>query len=510
MLQPADLKPEDLGDLAQIIPGRDPQLRISIPRIPVSETDLQSRVIPVCEPTLGGNEARYVLDCIESNWISSAGKYIPRFEEAFAEACEARYGIACANGTVALHLALATLGVGPGDEVILPTFTMIATINAVTYTGATPVLDDSEPVTWNVDLNQVADSITPRTRVVMPVHTYGHPVGDEIIKKVAGLLEHRSRASDFVGRFGGDEFILILPETYRAGARTLADHLRVALNSLPYVAPDGASIPLRMSFGAASFPEDGQDAASLIAVADANLYESKRWGGDTVTVRSEPVGGEAVDAQAFSTLDALVSAVDNKDHYTRRHSAQVAERSGAVARALGFSTERQEMLRVAALLHDVGKIGVPDRILRKPGALTLDEIEFMNQHSLIGSMMIAQHLPDLTEVREAVVSHHERWDGAGYPGRLRGTEIPLLGRILGVADAYSAMTTDRPYRAALDPREALAELIKGSGTQFDPEIVQVFVSCLSGGAGSAPVSSCLLYTSPSPRDRQKSRMPSSA
>jgi diguanylate cyclase (GGDEF)-like protein/putative nucleotidyltransferase with HDIG domain len=319
--------------------------------------------------------------------------------------------------------------------------------------------------------------------------TYGHPVGDEIIKKVAGLLEHRSRASDFVGRFGGDEFILILPETYRAGARTLADHLRAALNSLPYMAPDGASIPLRMSFGAASFPEDGQDAASLIAIADANLYESKRWGGDTVTVRSESIGGEAVDAQAFSTLDSLVSAVDNKDHYTRRHSAQVAEQTAAVARALGLSKEQQEMLRVAALLHDVGKIGVPDRILRKPGALTLDEIEFMNQHSLIGSMMIAQHLPDLIEVREAVVSHHERWDGTGYPARLRGTEIPAFGRILGVADAYSAMTTDRPYRAALDAREALAELVKGSGTQFDPEIVRVFVSCLSGGAGSSPLPS---------------------
>jgi len=319
--------------------------------------------------------------------------------------------------------------------------------------------------------------------------TYGHPVGDEIIKRVAGLLQHRSRVSDFVGRFGGDEFVLILPETYRAGARTLAEHLRVALNSLPYVAPDGASIPLRMSFGAASFPEDGQDAASLIAIADANLYESKRWGGDTVTVRSEPVGGEAVDSGAFSTLDALVSAVDNKDHYTRRHSAQVAELTGAVARSLGFAKERQEMLRVAALLHDVGKIGVPDRILRKPGALTREEVEFMNQHSLTGSMMIAQHLPDLTEVREAVVSHHERWDGSGYPAQLRGVSIPLLGRILGVADAYSAMTTDRPYRAALGRREAISELIKGSGTQFDPDVVRVFVSCLSGGAGASPLPS---------------------
>jgi perosamine synthetase len=185
MLKPADLEPQDLGDLANVIPGRDPELRISIPRIPVSETDLQSRVIPVCEPTLGGNEADYVQDCIESNWISSAGKYIPRFEETFARACDARYGVACANGTVALHLALATLGIGPGDEVILPTFTMIATINAITYTGATPVLVDSEPATWNLDLNQVGDKITARTRAVMPVHTYGHPVDMDALWEMA-------------------------------------------------------------------------------------------------------------------------------------------------------------------------------------------------------------------------------------------------------------------------------------------------------------------------------------
>ena len=309
--------------------------------------------------------------------------------------------------------------------------------------------------------------------------TYGHPVGDEIIKRVAGLLQHKSRSSDFVGRFGGDEFILILPETYRAGAATVADHMRAALGSFPYIAPDGASIPLRMSFGAASFPEDGQEAAGLIAVADANLYESKRWGGDKVTVRKEPVSGEAVDSGAFSTLDALVSAVDNKDHYTRRHSAQVAEHTAAIAGSLGFSRQRREALHVASLLHDVGKIALPDRILRKPGALTPEEAEAVKQHSLIGSMMISQHLPDLTEVREAVVSHHERWDGIGYPARLSGPDIPLLGRILAVADAYSAMTTDRPYRAALKIQEAVAELAKGSGTQFDPEVVRVFVACLT-------------------------------
>ncbi|RME73895.1 MAG: DegT/DnrJ/EryC1/StrS family aminotransferase [Chloroflexi bacterium] len=186
MLKPANITPEDLGEeLAAIIPGKDPELSVSIRRIPVSELDLSSRIIPVCEPTLGGNEKKYVLDCLETNWISSAGKYIPAFEEAFAAKCQARYGVACANGTVALHLALATLGLEPGDEVIVPTFTMIATINAVTYTGATPVLIDSEPETWNMDVNQLADKITPRTKAIIPMHTYGHPVDMDPVMELA-------------------------------------------------------------------------------------------------------------------------------------------------------------------------------------------------------------------------------------------------------------------------------------------------------------------------------------
>jgi diguanylate cyclase (GGDEF)-like protein len=309
--------------------------------------------------------------------------------------------------------------------------------------------------------------------------TYGHPIGDQIIRRVATALCNRARASDFVARFGGDEFVLILPEAYRADAKTVADAMRAALAAVPYIAPDGARIPLRMSFGASSYPEDGHDAAALIAVADANLYESKRWGGDTVTVRPEPINGEAVDSRAFSTLDSLVSAVDNKDHYTRRHSAQVAEYAAVIGAALGLDTDQQEALRVASLLHDVGKIGVPDRILRKPGTLSTKELDYMRQHPLLGSMMISQHLPESTDVKDAVATHHERWDGGGYPARLRGADIPILGRILAVADSYSAMTTDRPYRVALGRKEALERLIEGLGTQFDPDVVRAFVPALT-------------------------------
>jgi perosamine synthetase len=165
-----------MAEIAHLIPGPEPPLEVRIPRIPVVEEPATRRIIPVSDCRLDGNELRYVTQCVQSNWISSAGRFVREFEEAFAAAMGCRYGIACSNGTTSLHLALAALGVGPGDEVIIPTFTMIATANAVRYTGATPVLIDAERETWNLDVTQLAARITPRTRGILLVHTYGHPV----------------------------------------------------------------------------------------------------------------------------------------------------------------------------------------------------------------------------------------------------------------------------------------------------------------------------------------------
>ena len=226
MLRPSDITLADLGDeLAATIPGKDPELahpewEFTINRIPVSELDDVREIIPVCEPTLNGNETKYVMECLESNWISSAGKYIAEFEEKFAAECDCQFGVACANGTVALHLGLAALGLGPGDEVILPSFTMIATINAVTYTGATPVLVDNEPCTWNMDVAQVADRITSRTRAILPVHIYGHPVDMDPLMELAdrhGIFvmedaaeahgaEYKGRRAGGLGHAGGFSF----------------------------------------------------------------------------------------------------------------------------------------------------------------------------------------------------------------------------------------------------------------------------------------------------------------
>ncbi|MBW7882548.1 MAG: DegT/DnrJ/EryC1/StrS family aminotransferase [Caldilineaceae bacterium] len=185
MLQPFELSLAEMGELASIIPAADPEVKLQYRTIPDFDNKSRRSIIPVCEPALTGNELKYVQQAVETNWISSAGSFIRDFEERFAAACGTKYGIACANGTVAMHLAMATLGLEPGDEVIIPTFTMIATANAVTYCGAKPVLVDAEPAYWQMDLNQVEAKITPRTKAIVPVHIYGHPTDMDPLMELA-------------------------------------------------------------------------------------------------------------------------------------------------------------------------------------------------------------------------------------------------------------------------------------------------------------------------------------
>jgi len=179
MLKPSNIRVEDLGDRAELIPGPEPELQ------PPPKTCGWEKPIPVSAPSLDGNELAYVTRCIETNWISSIGSYVDEFEKRFSACCGAEHGIATTSGTTALHLAVAAYGIGPGDEVIMPTFTMIATANTVAYTGAKPVLVDSEPRTWNMDCDQVRDRITPRTKAIMVMHTYGHPVDMDRINAIA-------------------------------------------------------------------------------------------------------------------------------------------------------------------------------------------------------------------------------------------------------------------------------------------------------------------------------------
>lgn len=179
------VQPEDysFGEKLNVLPGKDPEVKITLKRIPVVEEE--GKMIPVCEPTLQGNELKYLKECVETNWISSTGRKIIAFEEAFAEKVGAKYGVSCTNGTTALQLALYVAGIGPGDEVILPTFTMIATANVVTHLGARPVLVDADPYTYTMDVGKIEEKITEKTRAIVPVDIYGHPCEMDAILEIA-------------------------------------------------------------------------------------------------------------------------------------------------------------------------------------------------------------------------------------------------------------------------------------------------------------------------------------
>jgi len=305
--------------------------------------------------------------------------------------------------------------------------------------------------------------------------TYGHPAGDEVLKRVGDILRRVCRGADVVARYGGDEFLMLLPETNVKQAVKCAERIQASLARERFRCEDSCPIPIGLSYGIAAYPEDAREAQGLVAAADANLYQSKAKGGNQITAR----GASAVDSalvyvKGFDLFRAMVQAIDNKDGYTRRHSEEVTEYSLLIARAMGLDERFHQTLQIAGILHDVGKIGVPDAVLRKPGKLTPEEYDAMKQHPVFGALIVGA-LPGMEEVVLGVKYHHERWDGRGYPEGLAGEDIPLIGRIMAVADAFSAMTTSRPYRKAMTERGALNEVRCGLGTQFDPQIGALFV-----------------------------------
>ena len=306
--------------------------------------------------------------------------------------------------------------------------------------------------------------------------THGHVTGDRVLQTAARSLTGSLRHSDVAARCGGDEFVAVLSDCDTGQALALLERLRVTLEDRS-LELDGQKIPIKMSYGVATYPRDGSGASELLAAADANLYRSKRRGGDCITASGSEDGLRPTPIGSFTVLDGLVTTVDNKDHYTRKHSEDVTEYSVALAARMALSSDTQRSVRIAGLLHDVGKVGVPDHILRKPASLNAEELAAVRQHVTLGELIV-KGIPNQQEVVGAISSHHERFDGKGYPRGLKGEGIPLLGRILAVADAYSAMVSDRPYRQALPPDEAVAELRRVSGTQLDPEVVQAFLELL--------------------------------
>ena len=304
--------------------------------------------------------------------------------------------------------------------------------------------------------------------------TYGHLSGDDVLRLVGMAIEQSIEGKAACGRYGGDEFMLLLPETDHRTAAKIAQKVRKTLSDAGY-RPSGQqqSVPLAMSYGVAVYPSDGLSRHELIVQADANLFRSKTGGGDVINAPS-PYIVRARQIPGYEMIDSLIATVDNKDRYTRRHSEDVAEYAYILGEAMGVERGMLDTLAVAGLLHDVGKIGVPDSILRKPGKLTADELIAIQSHPTFGALIVGA-IPSLQHILPAVRHHHERWDGRGYPDALAGEDIPLIARIMAVADAVSAMTTDRPYRNGMEWPQVFDNIEKGLGTQFDPEIGRVFV-----------------------------------
>jgi len=299
---------------------------------------------------------------------------------------------------------------------------------------------------------------------------YGRPVGDRVLAMAAKLIVGQTRAQDIVCRVAGDQFALLLPETDAAGAAVCAERILGVLERLSAEGVEG----LRASAGVAPF-ERGQSGERLLAAAGAALRQAQEDGGGRVTLSG--AGGAAEYVRGDAAL-ALMAALSERDAWTAAHSRAVGNLAATLAQKLGLSADA-DTIRSAALLHDIGKMGIPDVILNKPMTLDAAEWSLMREVPLAGERIL-RSVPGMGSAARLVRHIHERWDGSGHPDGLAGDEIPMGSRVIAPCDAYHAMTSPRPWRAALTHEEAVHELLEGANTQFDPEVVEVIVGHVNG------------------------------
>jgi diguanylate cyclase (GGDEF)-like protein len=285
--------------------------------------------------------------------------------------------------------------------------------------------------------------------------SFGHDAGDTLLKKAAMTIKKACRASDIVARIGGDEFVLLLPKTSAEETINIANHIKeLALKE------SVANIELSISCGYDTKNDEKKSIIETIANAENHMYRHKLY--ERSSVRSK-------------TIELIMNTLFEKSSREAEHSKRVSGVCEAIAAKMKFSKDGISQMRIAGLIHDIGKIGVDEKILNKPGSLTVDERRDVERHPEIGWRLLSS-TNEFSELAQFVLNHHEKWDGSGYPNGLKGEEINLEARIISVADAYDALTSERSYRKGLTDEEAIMELKKCSGTQFDPKVVDVFIN----------------------------------
>ena len=338
----------------------------------------------------------------------------------------------------------------------------------------------------------------------------GHAKGDEVIKLVAEKVKHNLRKSDMAGRYGGDEIALILPNTNVSEAKYIAEYITYSL-SCCFVDDVG---PVKVSVGIASYPECAKEQEKLLILAEQAMYISQAQGykdgmsaiisssdfnfwddvalhsyAEVLSKRHSQMGmnfeeellkkfnNEQINSvnHLSEIATSLAGAIDAKDPYTKGHSTSVSRYSEALARAINLPENEVQRIKLGALLHDVGKIGIPENILKKPDRLSDDEWNIMKQHPVIGADKVLMPNEALRDLIPIVKYHHEHIDGTGYPEKLKGDEIPLSAKIVAVADAFHALISDRPYRKGLSLDVACNILTEGAGKQWDSNLIRKFI-----------------------------------
>ncbi|MGH2511832.1 MAG: diguanylate cyclase [Candidatus Limnocylindrales bacterium] len=335
--------------------------------------------------------------------------------------------------------------------------------------------------------------------------THGHTAGDTVLREFAAVLKANVRAVDVVGRYGGEEFMLVLPETDADAAATMAEKLRRVVAGRQIRIEDGNVLSITMSAGVAGGLGPHLRLESLINDSDAALYSAKALGRDQVYVFHELAEGNLVRRAAIgpaarqravdvgraamrAATSTLQAALEERNGWTGKPTNMIAEMSTMLAQALDLPPGEVERVQTASLLHDLGKLAIPDEILDNPGELNEREWRVVSEHPKIGQVVLEQ-AGALRDAATIVLHHHEWYDGRGYPHGLAGQEIPVGARIVAITDAYEAMVAGRPYRNAITHEAALAELHRHAGVQFDPELVRLFSSLFADGVPWAPSAS---------------------